>query len=164
MVKNQSKHRALSQIITSLILIAIVTTLGSVVLFRGLGEINTFSINLGNLDKNRIGSVQEDLVIENVHFKYNTKTIELSITNFGSVPTTVSSIVVTESNTQKVIYSNRERTDTLQILENKKITLTTNPTTTSGNFDNNVSDYDYVVSIMTSRGNHFAGFANPFNT
>ena len=164
MVKKLTSRRGLSQIITSLILIAIVATVGSVVLFRGLGEINSFSININNLDQNRVKGIQEDLVMENIHFKENTKQIELSITNFGSVPITISSIVITESNTQNVIYSSRVRSDTLEILENKKITLTTNPTSTSGTFDASIKDYDYVISILTSRGTYFAEFASPFNT
>ena len=164
MVKKLSSRRALSQIITSLILIAIVSTVGSVVLFRGLGEINSFSISIANLEKNRVQGLQEDLVIENIHFKENTKQMEISITNFGSVPTSISSIIVTESNTQNVIYSSRNRSDSLEIMENKKITLETTLTTPSGNFDTSISDYNYVISIFTSRGNYFSGFASPFNT
>ena len=90
--------------------------------------------------------------------------MEISITNFGSVPTSISSIIVTESNTQNVIYSSRNRSDSLEIMENKKITLETTLTTPSGNFDTSISDYNYVISILTSRGNYFTGFASPFNT
>ena len=84
--------------------------------------------------------------------------------NFRSVPTSISSIIVTESNTQNVIYSSRTRSDSFEIMENKKITLATTLTTSSGNFDTNVGDYNYVISILTSRGNYFTGFASPFNT
>ena len=113
-VKKSPRHRGLSQIITSLILIAIVSTIGSVVLFRGLGEINTFSLNLNNIDKNRVEGIQEDLLIENIHFDYGTPQMEITITNIGSIPFSVSSIVVTELDTQQTIYRKTDRVDNFE--------------------------------------------------
>lgn len=162
---HNTKHRALSQIITSLILIAIVTTVGTVVLFRGLDVINTFSVNIGILDKNRLEGVQEDLVIENVRFRNVNEPlienrVEILITNFGNVPTSISSITITESSSQKLIYDDRNiYGEDLQILSSKNFTLMT-----QRNFDSTYADEQYVISILTSRGNLFTKFTTPFNS
>ena len=155
MVKKLSSRRALSQIITSLILIAIVSTIGSTVLFRGLGEINSFLINIDVMGKNRIEGVQEDLVFENVRFKNSPDRIEISVTNFGSVDSTISSILVTESITQKIIYQNRTFSESLKILENGNFTLKEDTTEFTGD-----DSHDYIISILTTRGNMFTEFAN----
>lgn len=158
-VKKSPRHRGLSQIITSLILIAIVSTIGSVVLFRGLGEINTFSLNLNNIDKNRVEGIQEDLLIENIHFDYGTPQMEITITNIGSIPFSVSSIVVTELDTQQTIYRKTDRVDNFEISKTQTIAITTNK-----NLDSTIASNDYVVSVLTSRGNFFTKFVKPFNT
>lgn len=161
----KTKHRALSQIITTLILVAIVTSIGSVVLFRGLDIVNTFSINIDILDKNRLEGVQEDLVIENVRFRNVNEPliqnrVEILITNFGNVPTSISSITITESSSQKLIYDDRNILDEdLQILSSKNFTLMT-----QRNFDSAYADEQYVISILTSRGNLFTKFTTPFNS
>ena len=158
-VKKSPRHRGLSQIITSLILIAIVSTIGSVVLFRGLGEINTFSLNLNNIDKNRVEGIQEDLLIENIHFDYGTPQMEITITNIGSIPFSVSSLVVTELDTQQTIYRKTDRVDNFEISKTQTIAITTNK-----NLDSTIASNDYVVSVLTSRGNFFTKFVKPFNT
>ena len=77
MVKKFTKRRGLSQIITSLILIAIVATVGSVVLFRGLDQISSFSVQINNLDKtNYIVNIKIQFTVNN-----QLNTLAFSVTN-----------------------------------------------------------------------------------
>ena len=107
----------------------------------------------------------EDLVIENVRFRNVNEPliknrVEILITNFGNVPTSISSITITESSSQKLIYDDRNiYGEDLQILSSKNFTLMT-----QRNFDSTYADEQYVISILTSRGNLFTKFTTPFNS
>ena len=67
--KNSIKNRrGVSNIIGSLIVLAIVASVGSVILFQGLNQINAFNYDLTLHDKEHVNELREDIIFEHVRF------------------------------------------------------------------------------------------------
>jgi len=63
------KRRAVSNIIGSLIVLALVASVGSVILFQGLNQINAFNYDLTLHDKERVNEIREDIIFQHVRFE-----------------------------------------------------------------------------------------------
>jgi len=83
------KRRGLSQIIASLLMLAIVVPIGSVILVSGMGSINAFNNSLSNTIVIKNEGIQEDLVFEHIRFDPSDDAVEITIKNIGSVETTI---------------------------------------------------------------------------
>jgi len=177
-------RRGVSQIIGSLIVLAIVASVGSVILFQGLNQINAFNHDLSFYDQNRNAKLQEDLIFEHIRFDNSTASdVEIYLANIGTNELTVSTVVMIHIESQEIVLA-WETTDstgdiftTIQVDENQKITLTATldcppispvpslPDCLVAEWDDPYYQFsEYRISITTSRGNFEPWLATPWNT
>ena len=112
---SSKSRRGISNIIGSILVLALVASIGSVILFQGLNQINAFSYDLSNFDNTKNLALQEDLLFENIRFDPNTNHLLLHIGNIGTTETTITSITAVKIDTQELILDWDEVNSTVQI-------------------------------------------------
>ena len=117
------KRRGVSQVIGSLLMLAIVVPLGTVILFNGTSEINAFNNELANSLEYRNNGVQEDLVFEHIRFDPTSKQVMISLRNSGTVETTIDKISIVNMTNQKLVYKITDLSSFAPIKIPLKITL-----------------------------------------
>ena len=98
-----TRRRAVSQIIGSLVVLAIVASIGSVILFQGLNQINLFSHDLTLHDREHNEALREDILFEHIRFDPDSANIELYLANIGSIDSTIDSVTMVKIDTQDLI-------------------------------------------------------------
>jgi len=159
------KRRAVSQIMGSVVILGVVTSIGSVVLFNGMNQINGFSYDLSFHDKPKNEAYREKLMFEHVRFEPGTDQIILYLANIGTTESTIESITVVQLDTQNILVDWEEGvSSTIQIKESSDpIILDANLSSLTWN-DPLYLNSEYKISITTSKGNFFSTVASPFNT
>ena len=157
------KRRAVSQIIGSVVLLGIVTSVGSVILFNGLDSIGAFTYDLSFHEKSKNQIHLEDLIFENVRFEPDTDNIEIDLLNIGTVESTISTVTILKIDNQEIIADWVDVNQSIQIKDNLQIVLDNLALGTTWN-DVNYLDKEYKISLTTTRGNFFTTIASPFNT
>ena len=167
------KRRGVSQIIGSLIVLAVVASVGSVILFQGLNQINAFNYSLTFYDREHNEALREDILFEHVRFDPNTNDLVLYLANIGSIDSTIASVTVVKIDTQELILGwepvnatiNQSNPTGLILIDNH-IVLHTNVTLNGDNKWNQTyyNTTDYKISISTSKGNFFDEVRSPFNS
>ena len=164
LTRSFKKRRAVSQIIGSLLALGIVTSVGSVLLFNGMKQINAFSYDLSFYDNAKNESYREDLIFEHVRFDPASKTISLYIANIGTVESTITSISVVKLDSQDLLVDRADVNYTIHI-EQSSSPIDVTAALTTANWNNaSYLNSDYKISISTSHGNFFSTIARPFNT
>ena len=161
---SMKNRRAVSQIIGSLIVLAVVASVGSVILFQGLNQINAFNYSL-NFDRVNSETLREDILFEHVKFVPNDKILTLYLANIGSIDTTVASVTVVKIDTQELILGWEDVNQTILIEDH--ISFNNTADLTQGTQIWNQTYYnstDYKISISTSKGNFFSTIASPYDT
>ncbi|MCH7647499.1 MAG: hypothetical protein IIA83_02675 [Thaumarchaeota archaeon] len=164
------KRRAVSQIMGSIIILGIVTSVGSVILFNGLESISAFTYDLSFHEKSKNQIHREDIIFEHVRFVPNTDNIEIDLFNIGTVESTISTITILKIDNQEIIVNWVDINQSIQIKDNQRITLDdVNDSeiilTGTGIWnDVNYLNSEYKISLTTTRGNFFTTVASPFNT
>jgi len=171
--KFRLKNRcAVSQIVGSLVILAIVTSIGSVILFNGMSSISAFTHDLSFHEKSKNLTHREDILFEYVRFEPNTDNIAITLANIGTVESTISTITILKIDTQEIIVNWVDVNQSIQIKDNQKITLDdiddseiqlTGIVTDTWN-DANYLTSKYKISLTTTKGNFFTTVASPFNT
>ena len=164
---SMNNRRGISNIIGSLIVLAVVASMGSVILFQGLNQINAFSYDLTFHDKQHVDELREDIVFEHVRFPPNELNLEIDLANVGTIDSTVSTVTVVRIDNQELIINKEFRNETILIEDHSKIILTsaTLPIGPDQFWDSSeYRDKMYKISITTSKGNFFSTVATPFNT
>jgi len=170
------KRRGISNIIGSLIVLALVASVGSVILFQGLNQINTFNYDLTNYGQDRVNEIREDIIFEHVRFDSSGSLpegddLQLFLANIGSVDSQISSITVVNINSQELLF-NRESPPNVSeayipIEDHTVITLDS-----GANFIPPADTWDdanygpgnlYKITVGTSKGNFFSTVVEPFN-
>ena len=159
------KRRAVSQIMGSVVILGVVTSIGSVVLFNGMNQINAFSYDLSFHDKAKNEAYREKIMFEHVRFEPGTDQIILYLANIGTTESTIESITVVQLDTQNILVDWEEGvSSTIQIKESSDpIILDANLSSLTWN-DPLYLNSEYKISITTSKGNFFSTVASPFNT
>ena len=159
------KRRAISQIMGSVVILGVVTSIGSVVLFNGMNQINAFSYDLSFHDKAKNEAYRENLMFEHIRFEPGTNQIILYLANIGTTESTIESITVVQLDTQNILVDwEEEANSTVQIKESSNpITIDANLNSLTWN-DPLYRNSEYKISITTSKGNFFSTVASPFNT
>ena len=159
------KRRAISQVMGSVVILGVVTSIGSVVLFNGMNQINAFSYDLSFHDKTKNEAYRENLMFEHVRFEPGTDQLILYLANIGSTESTIESITVVKTDTQDLIIDwNANVNSNIQIKESSDpITLNANLGSSTWN-DLSYLNSKYKISITTSKGNFFTTVSAPFNT
>ena len=162
-------RRAVSQIIGSIVILGIVTSVGSVILFNGMSSISAFTYDLSFHEKSKNKIHREDIVFEHVRFEPNTDNIEIDLVNIGTVESNISTITILKIDSQEIIANWVDVNQSIQIKDNTKIILDDSseiiltPSTSIWN-DANYLNSKYKISITTTAGNFFTTVASPFNT
>jgi len=159
------KRRAISQVMGSVVILGVVTSIGSVVLFNGMNQINAFSYDLSFHDKAKNEAYREQIMFEHVRFEPGTNQIILYLANIGTTESTIESITVVQLDTQNILVDwEDEIHSTIQIKESSEpVILNANLNSLTWN-DPIYLNSEYKISITTSKGNFFSTVASPFNT
>ena len=159
------KRRAISQIMGSVVILGVVTSIGSVILFNGMNQINAFSYDLSFHDKPKNEAYREKIMFEHVRFEPGTNQIILYLANIGTTESTIESITVVQLDTQNILVDWEEGiVSTIQIKESgDPIILNANLNSLTWN-DPLYRNSEYKISITTSKGNFFSTVASPYNT
>ena|SRR3989338_2089571 len=159
------KRRAISQVMGSVVILGVVTSVGSVVLFNGMNQINAFSYDLSFYDKPKNEAYREKLMFEHVRFEPGTDQIILYLANIGTTESTIESITVVQLDTQNILVDWEDSmSSTIQIEESSDpiiLDANLNPFTWD---DSTYRTSEYRISITTSKGNFFSTVASPYNT
>ncbi len=164
------KRRGLSQIIASLLMLAIVVPIGSVILVSGMGSIAAFNNSLSNTIVIKNEGIQEDLVFEHIRFDPSDDAVEITIKNIGSVETIIDRVTLVNMTSQKVLFSisGIGTFDTKPILIKDSRLLILDPVNLEDGCTQwdcgSTTNWEYKISIITSRGNFFDTVARPYNT
>ncbi len=165
-------RRAVSQEMGSLVILGIVSSVGSVILLNGLGSVSAFTYDLSFHEKSKNLTHREAIIFEYVRFEPNTDNIAINLANIGTVESTISTITILQIDTQEIIANWIDVNQPIQIKDNQKITLDdvedseiqlTGVVTDTWN-DVNYLTSEYKISLTTTRGNFFTTVASPFNT
>ena len=168
-VKNR---RAVSQIMGSVVILGIVSSVGSVILFNGMDSIGAFAYDLSFHEKSSNLMHREDIVFEHVRFVPDSDDIKIDLLNIGTVDSTISTITIIKIDNQEIIANWIDVNQPVLIKDNQKITLDdvdnseiqlTGISTNTWN-DANYLNSEYKISLTTTRGNFFTTVASPFNT
>ena len=162
------KRRGVSQIIGSLIVLAVVASVGSVILFQGLNQINAFNYSLTFLDREHNEALREDILFEHVKFDPNYNGLILYLANIGSIDSSIATLTVVKIDTQELLlaWSDVDAIDGAIPIEDHTVIIT-NVTAIQGSGIWNQTNYnstDYKISITTSKGNFYSTIASPYDT
>jgi len=165
------KRRAVSQVMGSIVILGIVSSVGSVILFNGMNSISAFTYDLSFHEKSKNEIHREDIIFEHVRFEPDTDNIAISLANIGTVESTISTITVVKINTQEIVANWVDVNQSIQVKDFQKITLDDvndseiilTPIDSTWN-NSTYFDYEYKISLTTTRGNFFSTVASPFNT
>ena len=163
-------RRAVSQVMGSLVILGVVSSVGSVIMFNGLGSVSAFTYDLSFHEKSKNLMHREDIIFEHVRFVPGFDNIEIDLINIGTVESTISTITILKIDDQEIITNWVDINQSIQIHDNEKITLTGSNSevllTPIGSTWNDAKylNSDYKISLTTTRGNFFTTVASPFNT
>lgn len=161
-------RRAVSQIVGSVAILGIVASVGSVILFNGMGSISAFTYDLSFHEASKNQIHREDIVFEHIRFEPGTKNIEIDLMNIGTINSDISTITIVNIDNQEIIANWVDINQPLQIQTNQKISLGSPDILLpigSGTWDEPIyRDSDYKISLTTVRGNFFTTVATPYNT
>jgi len=163
-------RRAVSQVMGSLVILGVVSSVGSVIMFNGLGSVSAFTYDLSFHEKSKNLMHREDIIFEHVRFVPGFDNIEIDLINIGTIDATISTITILKIDDQEIITNWVDINQSIQIQDNEKITLTGSNSevllTPIGSTWNDAKylNSDYKISLTTTRGNFFTTVASPFNT
>ena len=166
-------RRGVSQIIGSLMILALVAAVGSVILFQGLNQINAFNHELTIHDAERNLALRENVLFEHVWFDMTSKNVTLYLANIGSTDTTIATVTIVKIDTQELILREEIFDDNFIALEDHiQLNVTTADLTNAMAFeewgDGYYNSTNYKISVTTAKGNFFPAdgpwVAKPPNT
>jgi len=165
---SMKNRRGVSNIIGSLIVLAIVASVGSVILFQGLNQISAFNYDLRTFDRQYSAELREDILFEHVRFEPTNTVVTLYLANIGSIDTTVATVTIVKIDTQELIVREEFFTGTTILVEDH---IELNATAVLSDFivapqwdDEYYNNTNYKISITTSKGKFFDTIAKPPNT
>jgi hypothetical protein len=159
------KRRAVSQVMGSVVILGVVTSIGSVILFNGMNQINAFSYDLTFHDKPKNEAFRENLMFEHVRFEPGTDQIILYLANIGTTESTIESITVVKIDTQNILVNWDESVGTTIQIKESSDPVIINANLNSQTWDDpTYRTSEYKISITTSKGNFFSTVASPYNT
>lgn len=163
-------RRGVSQIIGSLMILALVAAVGSVILFQGLNQINAFNYELTIHDTERNLALRENVLFEHVWFDITGKNVTLYLANIGSTDTTIATVTIVKIDTQELILREEILAGATIVLEDHiQLNVTSadlSDFTGTDPFwsDEYYNNTDYKISITTAKGNFFDTVVKPPNT
>jgi len=151
-------------------MLAIVVPIGSVILVNGMGTIAGFNNSLSNTIDVKNEGIQEDLVFEHVRFDPSDDAVEITVKNIGSVETIIDRVTLVNMTSQNVLFSisGVGTFDTNPILIKDSRSFVLDPVNLEDGCIiwncGSTTNWEYKISIITSRGNFFDTVVRPYNT
>lgn len=178
----EKKRKGVSTVIGTLFMLAIVTSVGSVLAIQGIAGITSFNTFLAIFsEEGESESVHESILIEHVRFDPDStdKDVEFWLRNNGLERVGIDRITMVKVDTQELII-NKDFTNPAVdlfgeelekiIINNASATDVTLPGSCAS-WDSAscggslvLADHAYRISVTTARGNSFETIARPFNT
>ena len=116
-------RRAVSQIMGSIVILGIVSSVGSVILFNGMNSISAFTYDLSFHEKTKNEIHRENIMFEHVRFDPYSDNISINLANIGTIESTISSITIMKIDNQEIITNWVDVNQPIQIKDYQKITL-----------------------------------------
>jgi hypothetical protein len=174
------KRRAVSQVMGSIVILGIVSSVGSVILFNGMNSISAFTYDLSFHEKSKNEIHREDIIFEHIRFVPGDDNLEINLSNIGTVDSTISNITILKLDTQEIIANWVDVAEPISVNTNQKITLDSSQIILTNGYVTQTWDDDYYyyansppldppiakykISLTTVKGNFFTTVASPFNT
>lgn len=159
-----SKKRAVSQILGTMFMLALVVPVGTVIVTKGLNEVGEVSNKLSSGITFQNEGGREDIVFEHVRFNPTTNEVTISLRNVGSVESTITKITMVKTDTQEVLINDNTLAVNSQPRVSNDVVVTANLLFTGRWDDPNYVNSDYKISVLTAKGNFYEIVARPFNT
>ena len=170
-----SQRRAISQVIGSLMMLAIVASVGSVLLFQGIGGVQTFTSHVATIVGFHTSSASEDILIEHVRMNPDSEAIEVYLTNIGTSDVIIRNIKIIKIDTQHLILD-KDMSEKILIQERKLIPNLTADLSAlfvppfppndlpRWGFPAYSDNKEYLISVSTTLGSSFQKGISPYNT
>jgi len=170
------KRKGVSTVVGTLFMLAVVTSVGSVLFIQGLTGINTFNNFLVVFsEEGESESVHESILIEHVRFDpAGSKDVQFWLRNNGLERVGIDRITMVRVDTQELIINKDFTNPAVELFgqELEKITVTGSDVDIGSCTEWDCSDEgdaalegdEYRISVTTARGNSFETVATPFNT
>jgi len=158
------KHRGVSEVIGSVIMLGVVGAIAALVLTLGLSSITDFQTFLIDVDITE-DTLKEKFIVEYTSFTVNAKTVVIYFRNIGHNTITIESIAITDIDTQDLLLletSVDDFTSGLVIQPKTREDITVTADSCMFIVDTPCVDTNYLISIVTSRGNIYEIEVIPF--
>jgi len=169
----EKKRKGISTVIGTLFMLAVVTSVGSVLFIQGITGINSFNTFLAIFsEEGESESVHESILIEHVRFVPTSKDVEIWLRNNGLERVGIDRITMVKVDSQELII-NKDLAEDIFGEELKKITITNPDVILPGScasWDSAscgglvLADHEYRIFVTSARGNSFETVASLFNT
>lgn len=158
-------RRGISEVITSMFMLAIVVGVGSVILFSGYSNIMDFTTMVSFFVSDIEETHLENLTLEHIRYYPLGNNVTLWLRNTGDSQVTIDSIAIVKIDTQDLILDDDDMSQVIFIGDIISVEKATPLTQGTGQFnDDYYKNSKYRITITTSKGNVFETIAKPFNT
>jgi len=164
-------RRGVSQIIGSIFALAIVASIGGILVIQGNQGITAFTSVLEIFETVESKGVQEQLVIEHVRFVPTSDQVTVWFRNTGFIEMTISKMVILKINSQEIIVNKDDLQKNIfqeQIqgidVSGSDVSLPSGCSTWDDVVSCDLIRSEFRISLTTIRGNTFETIAAPFNT
>jgi len=166
-----SNRRAISQIIGTMMMVAVVASVGSVLMFQGINGINEFNSYMQGVVGITSNSARELILIEHVRMEPTTNGVEIYVTNYGSVDVLVRSVKMLKIDTQHLLFDN----DISELIPIGTRIMLNDPGGVTADLTKLGADptwansaysaqQEYLISITTAEGSSFQKAVSAYNT
>ena len=107
----------------SIVILGIVSSVGSVILFNGMNSISAFTYDLSFHEKSKNQIHREDIIFEHIRFEPGTDDLIINLANIGTVDSTITNITILKIDTQDIIANWIDVEETVLTQDNLQIFL-----------------------------------------
>jgi len=157
------KHRGVSEVTGSVIMLGVVGSIAAIILTTGFSSIANFQQFLIDVDATE-ELLQESFIIEFVGFNDGFKTLDVFVRNIGLNKINIDSITIVDTSAQTQILLDNSISVDINPRTREQISVTG---TCSLNFDSSLplnacTDTTYRITLVTDRGNIYSIDVVPF--
>lgn len=159
----KKNRRAISQIMGTLFMLAIVVPVGTVIMTKGLNQVGEIENRLASGITYQNEGGREDIVFEHVRFEPTTDQVTISLRNVGTIDANIAKVTMVKTDTQELLIN-----DPISVNAQPRVSIDIDSTASlaaSGRWDDPAYvSSEYKITILTEKGNFFSTVARPFNT
>ncbi|MBI2184359.1 MAG: hypothetical protein HYU39_05305 [Thaumarchaeota archaeon] len=148
--RQRRKNKAISYILSVIMMTLVTTSLSAVVLLWGLNEVSTSRNSFSSAIRARMERVQERIVVEDVFLDVIGSTLVVHVRNAGGIQIVVDRVYVNHQSATITLVNNQAGTKlSLGVSSYGNVTATSPVTLSSGT--------TYTVTVATTRGSTATG-------